>query len=145
MMTQEEVRMTGAGKGYGYRSVPVCRELYSDQRTPIQVLRILKAVSSHCFLLESVEESRQWGRYTFLGYDPAMEIICRGEKAVITGADGIREEKIDHPGEIIRQVLAEYKSPKIEGMPPFTGGLVGYFSYDYVKYGEPVLRSSPRQ
>lgn len=140
MMTQEEVRMTGAGKGYGYRSVPVCRELYSDQRTPIQVLRILKAVSSHCFLLESVEESRQWGRYTFLGYDPAMEIICRGEKAVITGADGIREEKIDHPGEIIRQVLAEYKSPKIEGMPPFTGGLVGYFSYDYVKYGEPVLR-----
>ena len=94
MMTQEEVRMTGAGKGYGYRSVPVCRELYSDQRTPIQVLRILKAVSSHCFLLESVEESRQWGRYTFLGYDPAMEIICRGEKAVITGADGIREEEI---------------------------------------------------
>ncbi len=124
-----------------YRRIPICRELYADQRTPIQVLRILKAVSSHCYLLESVEDSRQWGRYTFLGYDPAMEIVCRGNRAVITGPEGVREEEISHPREIIRQVLAEYKSPKVKGMPPFTGGLVGYFSYDYVQYGEPVLRT----
>ncbi len=124
-----------------YRRIPICRELYADQRTPIQVLRILKAVSSHCYLLESVEDSRQWGRYTFLGYDPAMEIVCRGNRAVVTGPEGVREEEISHPREIIRQVLAEYKSPKVKGMPPFTGGLVGYFSYDYVKYGEPVLRT----
>lgn len=142
MMTLEEVRKTGAGGEYGYRRVPVCRELYSDQYTPLQVLRRLKAVSSHCYLLESVEDSRQWGRYTFLGYEPAMEIVCRGKKAVITGPDGVREEKINHPGEVIRKILREYKSPKVEGMPTFTGGLVGYFSYDYVKYGEPVLQGN---
>ncbi len=67
MMTQEEVRMTGAGKGYGYRSVPVCRELYSDQRTPIQVLRILKAVSSHCFLLEKCGGVQTVGAVYFSG------------------------------------------------------------------------------
>ncbi len=141
MMTMEEIREAGAGGGYGYRRVPLCRELYSDQRTPIQVLQILKSVSSHCYLLESVEDSRQWGRYTFLGYEPAMEIVCRGNRAVITGPDGVREEIIDHPRRIIREVLAEYKSPKVDGLPPFTGGLVGYFSYDYVQYGEPVLRT----
>ena len=54
----------------------------------------------------------------------------------------MREEKINHPGEVIRKILREYKSPKVEGMPTFTGGLVGYFSYDYVKYGEPVLQGN---
>ncbi len=46
---------------------PVCCELMSDIRTPIEVLRILKNVSTHCFLLESVTEQEKWGRYTFLG------------------------------------------------------------------------------
>ena len=48
-------------------------------------------------------------------------------------------ETVTHPGKYLRQILEQYKSPKLEGMPPFTGGLVGYFSYDYIKYSEPSL------
>lgn len=48
-------------------------------------------------------------------------------------------ENIKHPGELLRKILAENKSPRIKGQPSFTGGLVGYFSYDYIRYAEPVL------
>ncbi|MDE5865849.1 MAG: anthranilate synthase component I, partial [Lachnospiraceae bacterium] len=60
-----------------YKSVPVSMEILSDIRTPIEVLRILKNVSSHCYLLESVSDHEKWGRYTFLGYDPSLEITCQ--------------------------------------------------------------------
>ena len=59
-----------------YRSVPVSRTVLSDCRTPVEVLRALKAVSRHCFILESLEDSARWGRYTFLGYDPKLEFTC---------------------------------------------------------------------
>ena len=51
-----------------------------------------------------------------------------------------REFDTDHPGEVLREILKDYKSPVMEGMPPFTGGLVGYFSYEYIKYAEPSLK-----
>lgn len=130
-----------------YRRIPVCRELFSDCFTPIEILRTLRAVSSHCYLLESAEAHQQWGRYTFLGYAPTMEITCANGKVRIrkTGAysenrfssEKIREES---PQQVIREILEEYKSPKLEGMPPFTGGLVGYFAYDYICYSEPSLK-----
>ena len=60
----------------GYKLVPISREILSDVRTPIEVLRILKTVSSHCYMLESVEKQKKWGRYTFLGFDPKLEITC---------------------------------------------------------------------
>ena len=73
----EELRQ----KAVGYRVVPVAGELFSDVRTPIEVLRILKNVSSHCFLFESVENQEIWGRYTFLGFDPKEEIAFTGGKS----------------------------------------------------------------
>lgn len=51
-----------------YRLIPVSRELYADGHTPIDALRRLKAVSRHCYMLESAEKDKRWGRYTFLGY-----------------------------------------------------------------------------
>lgn len=59
-----------------YKIVPVSKEILSDITTPMQVLRILKGQSRHCFMLESVENQEKWGRYTFLGYDPKLEITC---------------------------------------------------------------------
>ena len=50
------------------------------------------------------------------------------------------EVQTEHPGKILREILKDYKSPVVPGLPPFTGGLVGYFSYDYIKYGEPSLK-----
>ena len=116
--------------------VPVCCELLADICTPIQAVRKLKNVSSHCFLLESAEPQEKWGRYTFLGYDPKMSISC------VDGEMRVNELTLQtkDPSAVLRQILAEYRSPRIPGMPPFTGGLTGYFSYDYLNYSEPTVR-----
>jgi len=119
-----------------YKVVPVCCELLSDTCTPIQAVRKLKNVSSHCFLLESAEAQENWGRYSFLGFDPKLSITCSdGEMRV-----GDVTLATENPTAVLRQILAEYKSPRIPGMPPFTGGLTGYFSYDYLCYAEPTVR-----
>lgn len=136
MMTLKQVKEIAARDNYG--RIPLAREIYADIRTPIEVLRILKQVSRHCYLLESVEESKRWGRYTFLGFDPVLEITCMDGVLKMKGGTTVCQT-VTHPGEAIRQVLKENKSPKIPGLPTFTGGLVGYFSYDYIKYAEPTL------
>ncbi len=126
-----------------YRRIPVCREILSDFTSPIQALRILQGVSRHCYLLESAEDHQRWGRYTFLGYHPSLEVTCTNGTLSLRrmGAPPVREA-VDHPGRALRRILEEYRSPRLPGLPPFTGGLVGYFSYDYVRYAEPSLRRS---
>lgn len=128
-----------------YRRIPVCRELYADRYTPVEVMRRLRGASRHCYLLESAGQSEVWGRYSFLGCHPTMEITCTDGEMTIRekkedGEDSIIVKKVSHPGDTLREILARYKSPVMEGMPPFTGGLVGYFSYDYIKYNEPKLK-----
>lgn len=121
-----------------YRVVPVSCEILSDFTTPIETMRILKHVSSHCYLLESAAADERWGRYTFLGFDPKLEITCAGGEM---RAGNVRFHTED-PSGVLRQILADYKSPRFEYLPPFTGGLVGYFSYDYLGYSEPAVRCS---
>ena len=137
MMTLEEVKKLTEDKTYG--RIPLTREIYSDIRTPMEVLRVLKQVSTHCYMLESVEESKRWGRYTFLGFDPVLELTCRDGLLRIKGATTV-EQQVEHPGDAIRKILLENRSPKLPGLPTFTGGLVGYFAYDYIKYAEPTLK-----
>ena len=123
-----------------YKVIPIHQEMYSDMRTPIEVLRTLQTVSNHCYILESIEDTQKWGRYTFLGYHPTQEVTCLNGVMTVREEDGSTHSfETRHPGTYLRQVIAEHKSPKIEGLPPFTGGLVGYFSYDYIKYSEPSL------
>jgi anthranilate synthase component 1 len=127
----EELAATGR-----YDVVPVSCEILSDFTTPIEVMRILKNVSTHCYMLESAQADETWGRYTFLGFDPKIEITCKdgdmriGDLAVHT----------DDPSSYLRQIMAGYKSPRLDYLPTFTGGLVGYFSYDYLGYSEPTVR-----
>ncbi len=118
-----------------YDIVPLMKEIYSDALTPIEVMRILKKQSLHCFLLESVEDSKNWGRYTFLGYQPKSEIVCHNGVLTIDGV----QQNVKHPKLAFRKILEGYKSCPIENLPSFTGGLVGYFGYDYMKYSEPTL------
>ena len=127
----QEIRKQGI-----YRTAPVSMEILSDIKTPIEVLKILKNVSDHCYLLESVADNEKWGRYTFLGYDPSLEITCLNGQMKI----GSLTFETTDPGSYIKQVVADHKSPKFDYLPSFTGGLVGYFSYDYLKYAEPTLR-----
>ena len=127
-------------KAYGpqYKTVPVSRCMYADIRTPVEVMRILKNVSSQCYLLESMEDSKRWGRYTFLGYDPQMELACKDGTVHIRAGTDI-EVQTEDPASFLRQVLADNAAPRIDGLPPFTGGLVGYIAYDYIQYAEPSL------
>ncbi len=117
-----------------YNVLPVSTELYSDFTTPIEALRRLKNISTHTYLLESAVANEKWGRYTFLGYDPKMEITCRNGEV---RTDNLRFRTED-PSAFLRQVLDGYRSPRFSYLPSFTGGLVGYFAFDYLRYSEPT-------
>ena len=119
-----------------YNVLPVSCEMLSDFTTPIEVMRVLKNVSSHCFMLESAQADEKWGRYTFIGFEPKMEITC------IDGILNLGDITVNtnQPSKYLRQILANYKSPRFDYLPSFTGGLVGYFSYDYITYSEPSAK-----
>ena len=138
---EEVSKLADSGK---YKRIPLMIELLSDSYTPIEVVRILKNVSYQCYLLESASQTETWGRYSFLGFNPRLEITCQDGKLSIKDNDGINkvlveERQVTHPNEALREIISKYKTPKLEGFPTFTGGLVGYFSYDYIKYAEPKL------
>ena len=133
-------------KNQEYKRIPISYELFSDIATPIEILRILKGASDHTYMLESIEDSQKWGRYTFLGFDPLLEITCQNGVVKIRGdsdfeklTDEEKTIKTDNPREIIKELVLKNRSPKLEYLPPFTGGFVGYFAYDYIKYSEPSL------
>ena len=121
-----------------YKMLPIATEIYADTITPVQLLRILRGLSDHCFLLESAEDKERWGRYTFLGFDPKLEITCQNDTATVR-TKAKEDVYTDAPETVISSILEQYTSPRINDMPPFTGGLVGYFSYEYLKYSEPTL------
>ena len=118
--------------------LPVSTEILSDFITPIEAMRILNAKSKHAYILESVSADEKWGRYTFLGFEPKMEITCvNGEMKI-----GDKTVMTYNPAEEIRKLLTSYRSPKFDYLPSFTGGLVGYFSYDYIGYAEKAARTN---
>ncbi len=123
--------------GKAYKTIPLSAELKMDV-TPLQVLKKLKKISSHCYMLESCEDTDNWGRYTFLGYDPKAEISSVDYNVTVTDADGVMKYNAN-PRPYVQKLLDEHKSPKFDYLPTFTGGLVGYFGYDYIKYSEPSL------
>ena len=134
-------------KNKEYKRIPLAYELFSDVATPIGVLKILKGISKHCYMLESIEDSENWGRYSFLGFDPLLEFTCQNGVVQIKGDskfkglnDDLVEIKTNNPSDVIRNLINQNKSPKIKNLPPFTGGFVGYFAYDYIKYAEPSLK-----
>lgn len=140
----EEVKEIGKNKEY--KRIPISYELFSDIATPIEVLRILKGISNHTYMLESVEDSKKWGRYSFLGFNPLLEVTCQDGIVHIRGDKDFNElndyeiiMESDSPGEVIKDLVRKNKSPKLEYLPTFTGGFVGYFAYDYIKYCEPSL------
>lgn len=133
----EECKKLISEKKYGV--IPLSTEIYADTCTPVEVLRILKKVSSHVYLLESAEADKHWGRYSFLGYDPLLEITCYNGNVKIKTPLTSQSSKEDIRN-CIRGIIEENNSPKFDYLPSFTGGLVGYFSYDYIKYSEPTLK-----
>jgi anthranilate synthase component 1 len=123
-----------------YRMIPVAKTL-PQIKDPTETFRILKNLSRQCFILESADRNALSGRYTFLGYDPKLEIACLDATLTIKNGAEIRLET-QNPSAYIAQIIEENKSPRLPELPPFTGGLAGYFSYDYIKYSEASLKLS---
>ena len=85
-----------------YDILPVSCEILSDICTPIEALRILKNVSSHCYILESVVGNEKWGRYTFLGFDPKLEIVCSDSKMKIVKKYG--KDTVESVGKYVKSI-----------------------------------------
>ena len=138
---EEVINVAATGQ---YKRIPVMLEMLSDRFTTIDVVRILRNASHQCYLLESASQSETWGRFSFLGFNPELEVTCQDGTLFVKENKGgdkvlVEEQKVAHPGDVLRQIIARYKSPTLPGFPTFSGGLVGYFSYDYIKYSEPKL------
>lgn len=118
-------------KDYNY--APVMIELLSDEYTVINVLKNLKAISKKQFLFESALVN-SWGRYSFLGFDPKLEIKAKNYKVKIIKDNTVNEFDSKNPLDEINNLIKDYKSASFDDFPSFTGGLVGYISYDSIKY-----------
>jgi anthranilate synthase component 1 len=118
----------------GGRPVPVFREVPGDLRTPVSAFLSLAARAERAFLLESVLGGERLARYSFLGRDPDSTLEVRGGRVYVCDAEGEREE-----GEGLLAVLrSRLLSPPAEvpGLPRFTGGAVGYLTYDAARLFE---------
>jgi len=112
--------------------VPVCRILAADLETPVSAFLRAAWPERECFLLESVENGEQVGRYTFIGLQPFKRIVARGREITITEGKKV----VQTEGEIfavLRRALSGHKPARLQGLPPFTAGAVGFFAYDAVR------------
>jgi anthranilate synthase component 1 len=117
--------------------VPVVNSVSADLLTPVSAFLSIAENEPHAFLLESVERGEQIGRYTFLGARPSMRLRSRG--SAIEVERGRRRER--HEGnvfEFLKLLLGEHRPAAMPGLPPFTAGAVGYFSYDVVRQLENI-------
>jgi anthranilate synthase component 1 len=117
--------------------VPVVRELVADLLTPVSAFLRIAEHSDYAFLLESVEGGEHVGRYSFLGKDPFVMLRARDGKTIVEQA-GVTTEKSEEFVSLLRKMMADFSSPFVPELPRFTGGAVGYFSYDTAAWFEPV-------
>lgn len=126
-----------------YKSIPVFYEVLTDTCSPVQIMSALGDLSENSFMLESVENSEQWGRYSFIGICPKMEISIRDGLATITHNGQTAEHPVQNPVSFLSEIADTHHAPQFSGYPKLTGGLIGYFGYDTVRYIEPKLTNVP--
>lgn len=122
-----------------YQMVPVFYEVLADYMTPIRIFQALRKEGTPCFMLESVENKDQWGRYSFIGINPKSEIKISGKELEVDGVKQEEEFKMSYLSDLIEK----YKSPVMEDYPKLTGGLIGYFGYDMIRQVEKKLTNVP--
>jgi len=122
----------------GHTVVPVWRELLADLITPVAAFARLcpqprEGVSAPGFLLESVENGERWSRFSFVGRNPRATLTARGRQISVDGSlpEGIRLDQGILAA--VEDLLAAYRSPVLDDLPPLHGGLVGYLGYDVVR------------
>lgn len=118
--------------------VPVFKEVMADLLTPVSAFLRTTKDAEHAFLLESVEGGEQLARYSFLGKDPFMVIRSKGGRVFVEKQEGI-EEREESFLEVVRELMAQYESPDVDGLPRFSGGAVGFLGYEAAAWFEPSL------
>lgn len=127
----------------GFKVHPVFYEFLSDSFTPMHIFKALRQEEENAFILESVNNGNQWDKYSFIGIDPLMEITIAKGTATVTRSGHAEIESISDPMDFLSKILKDYTSPKLKNAPRLTGGLVGYFGYDTVRYAEKKLKNPP--
>lgn len=135
----EEVRKLSES----YNTIPVFYSFSADNQTPINIYRALSEGKENSFILESVNNGLQWGRYSFVGSNPKQEIMIKGNTAHVISGKHEEISEVSNPIDFLKECLSNYNSPVLEDAPNFTGGLIGYFSYDTVRYIEKTLVNIP--
>nr|VFK44835.1 MAG: anthranilate synthase, component I [Candidatus Kentron sp. TC]VFK47118.1 MAG: anthranilate synthase component 1 [Candidatus Kentron sp. TC]VFK57959.1 MAG: anthranilate synthase component 1 [Candidatus Kentron sp. TC] len=129
----------------GYTRIPLVREIMADLDTPLSVY--LKLGGTKCsYLLESVHGGEKWGRYSIIGLPCRNRIKVTGQTVTLVRDEEILEEiETPDPFAWIASFQRRFQSASLPGLPRFTGGLVGYFGYDAVRYVEPKLGPCPNE
>lgn len=116
-----------------HRVVPVTRKVLADSETPLSAYRKLAANRPGTFLLESAENGRSWSRWSFIGAGAPTALTVRDGQAVWLGATPQGAPEAGDPLEALRTTVDLLSTGRLEGMPPLSSGLVGYFAYDFVR------------
>lgn len=117
-----------------YNLVPVYTEVLVDMETPISIFKKV-CREDRCYLLESVEGGENLARYSFMGLEPFIEYTCKDGQGEIRDDAGIRKVN-GAPLDILEEIMVRFNAPKLDELPRFYGGAVGYFGYDLVRYVE---------
>ena len=134
MMTLEEFR----GYAKSFNVIPVWKTILADHETPLTVYKKLAGERSGTFLLESAEHGGVWSRYSFVGVNSLATLTEEGGVAVWRGKAPAGVPTGIDPLDALKITAAHLKSPTIEGLPPLTGGLVGYAGYEIVRRLEKI-------
>ena len=113
--------------------VPVWREVLADLQTPVAAFLRLREVWRDSFLLESVEGGERWARYSFVGGDAYATVKAKDGRVWVEGDATAHPEAGEAPLAFVRRLLEGYSAPRLEELPPFHGGAVGFIGYDCVR------------
>lgn len=122
--------------------IPIYQELLMDLETPLSFFRRLDK-DQYAFLLESVEGSERWARFSFLGTRPSLVFKSRGREVEIIEDRKRRKFTTERPLQALEKMLEEYRPVTIDGVPPFFGGALGYVSYDAVEQFHNIPNKKP--
>ena len=134
-ITEQEFNALAA---QGYNRIPLVAETFADLDTPLS-LYLKLANKPFSYLLESVQGGERFGRYSFIGLPADTRITVRGTQVTLTQSSGETTQEVDHPLDYIEEYQSRFKVAPLSGLPRYTGGLAGYFSYETIRYIEPRL------
>ncbi len=126
----------------GFNRIPIVRKIIADLETPLSIYMKL-ANMPYSYLFESMQGGEKWGRYSIIGLSCSTRIIVHGYQITLETKNRIEHIDVTDPLAWIANFQKQFKVATVENLPRFSGGLVGYFAYDTIRYIEPRLATSP--